>query len=142
MTEGDDPAQQSLLRILCFGDSLTAGYSQFGMLHFPYAVHLKEKLQAAFPSLEIHIDVEGMSGAQVRGEYLGRLNRACSKVQDQPYDWIIAMGGTNDIGWGGQPEEIYEALRMTILPPFVLTSSPLGLVTTKYSYRESMGTRP
>ena len=117
MAEGGKPAQKSSLRILCFGDSLTAGYSRYGMLHFPYAVHLKEKLQAAFPSLEIHIDVEGMSGAQVRGQYLGRLNRALSKTQDQPYDWIIAMGGTNDLGWGGQPEEIYEALRMTILPP-------------------------
>ena len=115
MTNSSVSAPVSSLRILCFGDSLTAGYSQYGMLHFPYADHLKENMQTAFPSMKIHIDVEGMSGAQVRGQYLGRLSRACMKAEDQLYDWIIVMGGTNDLGWGGQPEEIYEALRRAIL---------------------------
>ena len=64
--------------------------------------------------MKIHIDVEGMSGAQVRGQYLGRLSRACTRAKDQLYDWIIVMGGTNDLGWGGQPEDIYEALRMIL----------------------------
>jgi len=99
------------LRVLCFGDSLTAGYTNWGMRHFPYAAHLTDHLQAAFPSTLIHVDVEGMSGAQVRGQYTGRLNRACTKAKDAPYDWIVIMGGTNDLGWGGQPQEIYEALR-------------------------------
>lgn len=101
----------STLKILCFGDSLTAGYSRYGMLHFPYAVHLNEPLQKAFPSTKVHVDVEGMSGAQVRGQYTGRLSRVCAKAKDSPYDWIIVLGGTNDLGWEGEPEEIYEALR-------------------------------
>ena len=87
------------------------------MLHFPYADHLKENMQTAFPPVKVHIDVEGMSGAQVRSEYLGRLSRACTKAGNQRYDWIIVMGGTNDLGWGGQPEEIFEALRMAIPSP-------------------------
>lgn len=98
------------LKILCFGDSLTAGYTSWGMQHFPYAVHLRDKLSAALPTTKIHVDIEGMSGAQVRGQYTGRLNRACEKARDEPYDWIIIMGGTNDLGWGGQPQEIYDAL--------------------------------
>jgi len=105
------------LRILCFGDSLTAGYTQWGMHHYPYAAHLTDHLQTAFPSTLIHVDVEGMIGAQVGGQYTGRLNRACTKAKDAPYDWIIIMGGTNDLGWGGQPQEIYEALRRWIPRP-------------------------
>ena len=47
--------------------------------------------------------------AQVQGQYLGRLNRAVKKP-DGFYSWIIVMGGTNDLGWGRKPEEIYEDL--------------------------------
>lgn len=108
---GTDDANTPILKILCFGDSLTAGYSQWGMQHYPYGVHLKDHLRAAFPNTRIVVDVEGMSGAQVRGQYTRRLNRVCMKAQDEPYDWIIIMGGTNDLGWGGQPQQILEALR-------------------------------
>ena len=81
------------------------------MHHFPYAISLGETLETAFPSTKLHINIKGRSGAQVRGQYTGRLNRACTKAQEKPYDWIIVMGGTNDLGWGGEPGEIYEALR-------------------------------
>lgn len=107
-----EQSSASVLRILCFGDSLTAGYSRYGLLHFPYADHLRNKLQAAFPATEIHTDVEGMSGAQVEDQYLGRLNRACGKAKHGLYDWIIVMGGTNDLGWGRKPEDVYEDLSM------------------------------
>ncbi|MCJ1433759.1 hypothetical protein MMC27_003124 [Xylographa pallens] len=99
------------LKILCFGDSLTAGYSMWGLQFHPYAEQLKKVLQGAFPSTTIEVVVEGLSGAQVRGEYTGRLNRACRQAEHEPYDWIIILGGTNDLGWGGQPEKIYEALQ-------------------------------
>ncbi|KAL8819830.1 MAG: hypothetical protein Q9191_007648 [Dirinaria sp. TL-2023a] len=81
------------------------------MLHFPYAVHLNEPLQAAFPSTKVHVDVEGMSGAQVQGQFSGRLSRACAKAKSEPYDWIVVLGGTNDLGWGQQPEKIYDELQ-------------------------------
>lgn len=105
------PEPTGSLNILCFGDSLTAGYSRYGTVHFPYAIHLKEVLQTAFPSTWLHIEVEGMSGAQVQGQYRGRLKRALEKAGDDPYDWVIIMGGTNDMGWGRQPEDIYGDLR-------------------------------
>ena len=114
--DSSNPSSPSAIKILCFGDSLTAGYSRYGLLHFPYAEHLKQKLQAAFPSMKIQIDVEGMSGAQVQGQYLGRLNRACLKAKDGFYDWIIVMGGTNDLGWGRKPGEIYADLSRLDLP--------------------------
>lgn len=63
---------------------------------------LSERLFASnFPEHTGSVDTEGMSGAQVQGQYIGRLNQAYTKAQDELYDWIIIMGGTNDLRCGG-----------------------------------------
>ena len=103
------------LRILCFGDSLTAGYTSYGWEFYPYADHLRIRLQSMLSTSDIHVDVAGMSGDQVRGSYLPRIKRACA-IAGTPYDWIIVMGGTNDLGWGQSPDAIYEGLRKLSLP--------------------------
>ena len=46
----------------------------------------------------------------MQGQYIDRLNRALIKAKNDPYDWILIMGGTNDLAWGRQPENIYEDL--------------------------------
>jgi hypothetical protein len=28
-----------------------------------------------------------------------------------PYDWVVFLGGTNDLGWGKSTEEIYSAIK-------------------------------
>ena len=118
------------LRILCFGDSLTAGYTSYGWEFHPYADHLRAGLQHALPSSNIEIDVAGLSGDQVQGSYLPRIKAKCVNTET-PYNWIIIMGGTNDLGWGQQPDIIYEGLSKPSLPqplhlplPFS-TSTPL-----------------
>ncbi len=68
------------LRILCFGDSLTAGFSQGGALYHPYAGALKESLEKAFPLFNITTDVQGAPGDQVTtppGNYLTRMDTLC-----------------------------------------------------------------
>lgn len=104
------------LRILCFGDSLTAGYTSGGWEFYPYADHLRVGLQHMLSTLDIEIDVEGRSGDQVRGSYLHRIKAKCANTET-PYDWIIIMGGTNDLAWGQLPPDIYEGLRKRSSPP-------------------------
>ena len=41
------------------------------------------------------------------------MKRDVSHGNHSPYDWIIILGGTNDLGWGQTPEAIYENLRMS-----------------------------
>ncbi|KAL8942635.1 MAG: hypothetical protein Q9216_001548 [Gyalolechia sp. 2 TL-2023] len=99
------------LRILCFGDSLTSGYSEFGYSHHPYAKQIREKLKEALPDTQATVDVAGQAGDQViAGQFLKRMKGICAKVKDAPYDWIIVLGGTNDLGWSETADKIYEAL--------------------------------
>ncbi len=103
------------LRILCFGDSLTAGYTRYGLEFHPYADHLRVGLQHMLSSSDIEIIVAGFSGDQVQGGYLPRIKAKCANTET-PFDWIIIMGGTNDLGYGQSPDKIYEGLRKFSLP--------------------------
>ncbi|KAL9006314.1 MAG: hypothetical protein Q9188_000913 [Gyalolechia gomerana] len=109
------PSPKSL-RTLCFGDSLTAGYSKYGYFHYPYAKQIREKLEEHLPDTEATLDVAGLSGDQViAGQFLPRMKGMCAKAEDEPYDWIIVLGGTNDLGWNERADEIYEALSRVAL---------------------------
>ena len=103
------------LRILCFGDSLTAGYSEYGYFHYPYAKRLQAPLENYLPLTKITVDVAGLSGDRViAGQYLRRMQAQCVNAEEKPYDWIIVLGGTNDLGWSELPEKIYEGLSMIL----------------------------
>ena len=70
------PNTNDKLHILCFGDSLTAGFWHGGLEFHPYAIKLKEELRKAFPDTEIIVDVDGLSGDLVSsppGRFLRRI---------------------------------------------------------------------
>lgn len=52
----------SVLRILCFGDSLTSGFCHHGLTEHPYSGRLKELVTAAFPHRQVHIYTNGEPG--------------------------------------------------------------------------------
>lgn len=70
------------LRILCFGDSLTEGYTRSGTLFHPYAESLNAYLKKAFPTTELHVDIEGLSGDRVcpPGLFMPRMEAKCKSV--------------------------------------------------------------
>lgn len=63
------------LRVLCFGDSLTAGYSGMGAVHHPYNVKLEQMLAMAFPDLTIATVEDGVPGALVKFGFKERLEK-------------------------------------------------------------------
>ncbi|PYH85715.1 SGNH hydrolase [Aspergillus uvarum CBS 121591] len=98
------------LSILCFGNSLTAGYYNWGLEYHPYAWKLEERLKAAFPTHTIRIDVDGLPGDLVNsppGRFLPRLEQKCAAAS---YDWVIMLGGTNDLGYMYPAEKIFPGL--------------------------------
>ncbi|GAQ03721.1 hypothetical protein ALT_1042 [Aspergillus lentulus] len=99
------------LSILCFGNSLTAGYYHFGCDYHPYALTLKDKLQAAFPTTTFTVDVDGLPGDLVISPVGTFLPRIQAKFDGSNYDWVIILGGTNDLGRGYPVSKIYPALQ-------------------------------
>lgn len=78
------------MKIIAFGDSLTVGYlSPFEAT--PYAEFLQPLLD---PQTEIY--VAGVSG-ETTDDMLRRFDRQV--IKNAP-DYVIILGGTNDLGWG------------------------------------------
>ena len=85
-----------MVRVLCFGDSLTEGYtfkeSREFMTH-PYSIALRRLLQDHGSA---EVVTAGVSGERVVPSMTPRLDRILNEAA-QPYDWVIILGGTNDI---------------------------------------------
>ncbi|KAL2024207.1 hypothetical protein VTK56DRAFT_9363 [Thermocarpiscus australiensis] len=103
-------AARPKLRILCLGDSLTAGYSARGAVHHPYSEKMEQMLAMALPHLEIETVEDGVSGDLVKYGFLGRMSDHF-RDEEKPYDWAIVLGGTNDLGFNIPPEEIFSKLK-------------------------------
>ncbi|CAK7232394.1 hypothetical protein SCUCBS95973_008245 [Sporothrix curviconia] len=106
---------QQPLRILCFGDSLTAGYTASGLSYHPYHKALGTKLREAFPGLQVEISQDGLDGGMTQ-HYSWRLRNAYRErgpPQEVPFDWVIILGGTNDLSNHSPPETIFEHLERT-----------------------------
>jgi lysophospholipase L1-like esterase len=99
---------QSLLRILAIGDSLTAGYCNYGSINHPYSINLTNLFSSS--NIPVIIDQRGISGERVVPSMVKRLENFLIKSD---YDWIIILGGTNDLGSGRSAEQIFnEGLKL------------------------------
>lgn len=102
-------------RVVCYGDSLTAGYCRKGMLFEPYGRTLMKELETNGVPSEILIS--GHSG-KTAAEMVAALNSSITDVvglhgtglarilDDAPSDLVIIMAGTNDMAEGTRPEII------------------------------------
>lgn len=115
------PAGRSSRRILCYGDSLTAGFFSGGTRFEPYARALLRELSAAGVSCEVSLC--GHSGRTTREmveaanstlrDVVGLQGKGLSRIlqENGPFDLVLIMAGTNDMGYGAQQDEILERLR-------------------------------
>ncbi len=97
---------RSLPRIICFGDSLTAGFqtptpANPAGRETPYGDVLQERLGTLAT-----VVVSGICG-ELTGEMVLRFSR---DVLDRHPAVVIILGGTNDLGWNAQPPEIMRNL--------------------------------
>ncbi|KAH8593697.1 SGNH hydrolase-type esterase domain-containing protein [Bisporella sp. PMI_857] len=118
------------LHILCFGDSLTAGFTKWGAVFHPYAWNMLDQLEEAFPLTQISTDIQGASGDQVVNGFLYRID-ALYKEMETPYDWAIILGGTNDLTVGRSPEDIWMGLKEVYSFPLSNKTKVLALTVTE-----------
>ncbi|KAK0632598.1 SGNH hydrolase-type esterase domain-containing protein [Immersiella caudata] len=106
-------AARQKLRVLCFGDSLTAGYASMGCVYHPYRLKLEHMLEMAFPDMDIETVDDGRPGDTVKFGFLKRMqtNYPPRKKGDESYNWTIVLGGTNDLALRVKPEDIFAHLQ-------------------------------
>jgi acyl-CoA thioesterase I len=93
--------------IVCFGDSLTAGYQSPTpdwpqLRETPYGAFLQERLGASAT-----VVVSGVCG-ELTGEMVARFSR--DVIARRPIN-VVILGGTNDLGWQASPPDILRNLR-------------------------------
>lgn len=99
-------AGNSSHHIVCFGDSLTAGFQSptpenLGGIETPYGHFLQEWLG---PS--VRVQVSGICG-ELTGEMAMRFRQ--DVLAHRP-GYVVILGGTNDLGWNAQPSDIMRNL--------------------------------
>ena len=115
------------LRILCYGDSLTAGYSQSGFSFTPYSGFLTSKLlsEKKAENVTLEADAFGFSGwtttqmaqqaektgLQAMGAPPGGYPGLRRALEMKAYDLVIIMAGTNDLGHGTASKDILANLK-------------------------------
>ena len=120
--------------ILCFGDSLTAGYQTPSPAHphaeeTPYGRVLQERLGE-----QAGVEINGICG-EVTGEMVLRFR---ADVLDRRPQMVIILGGTNDLGWNADPTEIMRNL--TKMYELARASSIVPVPVTVPSIRVDVGT--
>ncbi|KAJ3326445.1 hypothetical protein HDU93_002438, partial [Gonapodya sp. JEL0774] len=82
-----------------------------------YGIRLGEVLRANPAMAEVDVVVEGMRGDNVvpsteNPGFKGRLAKRLDESKDFPFDWVVILGGTNDIEDASKtPERIANALK-------------------------------
>lgn len=68
------------INILCFGDSLTAGFTHTDVPDHPYATSLQAVLAKRLVSYLVNVQVQGLGGDKVTGNYLTRMKALCGQT--------------------------------------------------------------
>ena len=83
-----------MMNILCFGDSLTAGYHNHGKAFTPYGNHLRQLLTYS-SRIPVNLKIKGIVGEMTHKQMVSRLPEILGN--NTAFDWVVILGGTNDI---------------------------------------------
>jgi len=104
----------SNVRVVALGDSLTVGYQSFGPFEnmrrpTPYTDTLVDCVSREFPPDVLLLEMinRGAIG-ELSEQMLARFNLDVIRLSPRI---AIILGGSNDLGWGYAPEEIFSNLR-------------------------------
>ena len=90
-------ATKQPMRILCFGDSLTAGYNMYGMRLDPYSEEMEAVLKRVVgKEFEIEVKTDGVSGQQVVSGFRARMEEKCelllsAQTSDPPHPFTALI---------------------------------------------------
>ena len=122
------------MHVLCFGASITAGWSSYGRHYYPYATRLSARLADSLPTSHFSISVDGSPGDTVlHGKYIPRIAKAVSDNPRVHYDWVIIQAGGNDLGWNQTPEQIFQALKRVWSIALLSGAKVLALTVTEHA---------
>jgi len=128
------------LQILCFGDSLTEGYSMFGMKYTPYSETLQTRLDEQLGSeWKVEIETDGVSGELVTAGFRKRMEvlYGAKRVRESPFDWVIFLGGTNDIAYGVSTNKLYDEIKAITAIPLKTGAKVLMLTVPECGVRSA-----
>jgi len=107
------PNVSSRVRVVALGDSLTVGFQSYGLgedmgKSTPYTTVLTDRISRDFPSDSLVIEIvnKGIVG-ELSEQMLARFG---SDVIRLTPGVVIILGGSNDLGWGLAPRDIFRNL--------------------------------
>lgn len=121
--------------VICFGDSLTAGFQSPTKDNpqgrsTPYGDWLQELIGPAG-----QVRVSGICG-ELTGEMVLRFRR---DVLDHKPGYVPILGGTNDLGWNGAPVEIMRNLVKMYEQTFAAGGVPIPVTVPSIRVEDSQG---
>ncbi|CCU81345.1 GDSL-like lipase/acylhydrolase [Blumeria hordei DH14] len=114
-----------IINILCFGDSLTEGFTSTEVPDHPYATSLQAVLAKRLASHVVSVQVQGLGGDKVTGNFLMRMKALCESACS--VDFAVILGGTNDLISNQQTRDIWPVLKNVWEIPLACSSIVLAL---------------
>ncbi|KAG4027404.1 hypothetical protein MFRU_030g00400 [Monilinia fructicola] len=128
----------SPLKILCLGDSLTEGYSNYGTKFTPYSRWMKEVLAKEWPDREIEVITDGISGDLLTppGGFKRRMEKHFPSTP--PITHTILLGGTNDLAYNRSIQTMYAVFETLVFTPLSNSSKVLILTIPECHVRSNV----
>lgn len=123
--------------VICFGDSLTAGFQSSTKdnpvgRETPYGQFLQSFLGGAG-----RVCISGVCG-ELTGEMVVRFRR---DVLDHQPGYVPILGGTNDLGWNASPSEIMRNLAAMYEQTLAIGSLPIPVTIPSIRVEDASGGR-